>query len=148
MVEVNCETVRIAALALADGEKPLLQVSEIEAHRMSCADCRLEIDSLGAIVRLLDSQKRHRTQEDVWPSIERRLNSDIRRRAHFGSRWLLLIGLVLVAYKIILMVPDRDMGIWFRLIPILLVITVFTYLRENPFRINCELKFEGEGHHE
>jgi hypothetical protein len=42
------------------------------------------------------------------------------------------------------MVPDRDFGFLFKLLPVLLVIAAFSYLRENPFKINTELRLEGE----
>ncbi|CAN5768081.1 hypothetical protein BH20ACI3_BH20ACI3_22280 [soil metagenome] len=41
------------------------------------------------------------------------------------------------------MIPDRHLGLLFKLVPILLVIAAFSYLRENPFKINFELTLEG-----
>jgi len=32
----------------------------------------------------------------------------------------------------------------FKLLPIILVVAAFIYLRENPFKVNAELRFEGE----
>jgi hypothetical protein len=43
------------------------------------------------------------------------------------------------------MVPDRSPGWSFKLVPLLLAVAAFVYLRENPFKINAELRLEGEG---
>ena len=144
MVEVNCENVRIAAMAISDGEQPPLQVHQIETHCVNCADCRAEIEHMRALTGLLNSQMRRRPRANVWPLIERRLNRRSDRSAQLGARVLLLLGSLLFAYKIVLMIPERDVGLLFRLIPILIVIGVFAYVKENPFKINAELKLEGE----
>lgn len=148
MVEVSCENVGIAAMAIADGEKPPLQADQVDAHFVNCANCRLEIEHLRAMTRLLDSQQRHRPRENIWPLVERSLNPTAPAlKARTGSRSFLFLGLLLFGYKLILMLPERDPGIWFRLLPVIFVIAVFTYLKENPFKINCELKLEGERDH-
>lgn len=145
MAEVNCENVRIAAMAIADGEKPPLQADQVEAHFVNCANCRLEIEQLRAMTALLDSQQRHGQRENIWPLVERRLNTTApTSKARLGSRSFLVLGLLLFGYKVILTLPEHDPGIWFRLLPALFVITVFIYFKENPFKINCELKLEGE----
>jgi hypothetical protein len=131
-------------MAIADGEKPQLQIEQIKTHCVNCANCRLEIEHVSAILGSLDFQTRLRPQENIWPLVERHLNRTPARKAQLGARGLLLLGSLLFAYKIILMIPERDLGLWVRLIPVLLVIIVFTYVKENPFKINAELKLEGE----
>jgi hypothetical protein len=145
MDEVNCENVSIAAMAIADGEKPPQRADQIEAHLVNCANCRREIEQLRAVTRLLDSQQRPAPTENIWPLVERRLNvTAANPKPQFDWRVFLFLGLLLFGYKIILMFPERDPGLWFKLIPVLFVIAVFSYLKENPFKINCELKLEGE----
>jgi hypothetical protein len=56
----------------------------------------------------------------------------------------LLLGVLLVGYRIVEMVPERDFGFMFKLVPLLFVIAAFRYLRENPFKIDSELRLEGE----
>jgi hypothetical protein len=53
-----------------------------------------------------------------------------------------MLGLLLLGYKLIEMIPDRDFGLLFKLVPILLTVVVFGYLKENPFKINPELRGE------
>lgn len=148
MAEVSCENVCIAAMAIADGEKPPLQADQVEAHLVNCANCRFEIEHLRAMARLLDSQQRHRPQENIWPLVEQSLNTTTpTSKKQAGSRSFLFLGLLLFGYKLMLTLPERNPGIWFRLLPVIFVIAVFTYLKENPFKINCELKLEGERNH-
>ena len=54
------------------------------------------------------------------------------------------IGLTLLAYKLIEQIPDRNLAMVYKLLPLLLVTAVFFYLKQNPFGINTELKLEGE----
>jgi hypothetical protein len=54
------------------------------------------------------------------------------------------LGVLLLGYRLAEMIPDRDFGLVFKLVPVLLVIAAFSYLRENPFKINTELRLEGE----
>jgi hypothetical protein len=51
--------------------------------------------------------------------------------------------LLLLGYRLVEMIPDRHLGLLFKLVPILLVIAAFSYLRENPFKINSQLTLEG-----
>ena len=43
MADINCESVRVAAMALADGETPPLRSKEIETHLLICDRCSEEI---------------------------------------------------------------------------------------------------------
>jgi len=54
-----------------------------------------------------------------------------------------ILGLLLLGYCLLEIVPNRHLGLLFKLVPILLVIAAFSYLRENPFRINTQLTLEG-----
>lgn len=56
----------------------------------------------------------------------------------------MVLGVLLLGYRIAEMIPDHDFGLVFKFIPVLFVIVAFGYLRENPFKINTELRFEGE----
>ena len=56
----------------------------------------------------------------------------------------MLLGVLLFGYRIVELIPDRDFGLLFKLVPVLFVIATFSYLRENPFKINSDLKLEGE----
>jgi hypothetical protein len=57
---------------------------------------------------------------------------------------LLLFGIPLFGYKVLLLVVQAAPSLWSKLVPVILVIAVFRYLKANPFKINCELTLRGE----
>jgi hypothetical protein len=52
--------------------------------------------------------------------------------------------LILPVYKLFEQIPERQLALAYKLVTLLLVTAVFLYLRQNPFKINTELKLEGE----
>jgi hypothetical protein len=40
------------------------------------------------------------------------------------------------------MLPARDPGMTFKLVPLIIVALLFVFIKENPFRINTELVLE------
>ena len=145
MTKSNCETVCIAAMAMADGYQSELSSRQIEAHLASCAGCRREVGQLRELSTLLDAQQRRQRIENVWNRVEGRL-SDASSARSTSRAWhlFMLLGVLLLGYRIVEMVPDRDFGFLFKLVPVLLVIAAFGYLKENPFKIESELRLEGE----
>lgn len=143
---INCETVCVAAMARVDGVQPPMSSHEIEAHLAHCADCRREIEQLENLSRLLSSRKRSLRSENLWAGIENRLPAPASaRETRPLSPSFILLGLLLVVYRLVEMIPDRGgPGRAFKLVPVLLAVAAFVYLRENPFKINAELRLEGE----
>ncbi len=145
MTKLNCKTVCMAAMAIADGYQSELSSDQIEAHLASCSDCRREVGQLREISSLLDAQERRQRTENVWKQVERRLPDAATARS-ISKAWrpFVLLGALLLGYRIVEMIPDRDLGFLFKLVPVLFVIGAFSYLKENPFKINSELRLEGE----
>lgn len=145
MSKLNCETVCMAAMAMADGYVSELSSDQIEAHLADCSDCRREVGQLRALSSLLDAQERRPRTENVWQLVERRL-PDAAPAQSPSQAWrpFLLLSMLLLGYRIGEMIPDRDFGFLFKLVPVLFVIAAFIYLKENPFKINSELRLEGE----
>jgi hypothetical protein len=77
---------------------------------------------------------------DLWPAIENRIAK--RSNSVIGWRPFALIGLLLVIYKLLEMLPARDLGLAFKLVPLVIVAFLFVLIKENPFRINTELVLE------
>ncbi|MFY9609760.1 MAG: zf-HC2 domain-containing protein [Blastocatellia bacterium] len=145
MKKMNCETVLIAAMAAADGHPATLETAAIEAHLSACSECRGELEALGGVVKLLDSQRRRQSDEDLWGTLEPRLlDQNPRHPASGDVKMWVPIGLILLSYKLIEQIPDRQLALLYKVLPLLLVTAVFLYLKENPFKINAELKLEGE----
>lgn len=145
MSKLNCETICMAAMAMADGYVSELSSDQIEAHLADCSDCRREVAELRALSSLLDAQERRPRTENVWKLVARGLPDASPAQSTSQARYpFMFLGVLLLGYRIVEMIPDRDFGFLFKLIPILFVIAAFSYLRENPFKIDSELRLEGE----
>jgi len=144
MTKVDCESVCRSAMASEDGYVSDLSAEQVEAHLAECSNCRTEVRQLRTLANLLDGQKRRPRTESVWEHVEQHLPEALPTWS--GSRvWraFVVLGLFLFGYRFVEMIPDRHFGILFKLVPILLVIAAFSYLRENPFKINSQLTLEG-----
>lgn len=152
MTEVNCENVCLAAMAMMDGARAPLSAEAIENHLASCAGCREEVAQLRALTESLSAQKRRHYTEDVWPAIGPVIGEGLgdvsgapeKTSSSAGSIAFVILGVLLLSYKLAAMVPQAELGLLFKLVPVLLMIGVFGYLKENPFKINASLRLEGE----
>lgn len=144
MSELNCESVSMAAMAIADGYQPELSSEQIGTHLASCADCSREVGQLQELSSLLDSQERRLRTENLWERIELSLPDAPRSNASAVLPSFMFLGALLLGYRLLELISDRDFSFLFKFVPVLLVIAAFGYLRENPFKINCELRLEGE----
>jgi len=133
---MTCEDVRLAAMALADGEEPALAREVIEVHVAGCMRCQQDLDALTAQARMWRSYSRRSYATDLWPAIETRL-----------GRWrprLAILVLLLVAFRVLEVAPARAAGLWFPLLAIVAAGVVFALLQQNPFTINTELRLDAE----
>jgi len=147
MTELNCENVCLAVMATMDGTRSPLPAEIIENHLLSCPGCRAEVKELKELAGLLAAQERRQHAADVWPTISERLAGladSGPHKAGAAARAFVILGVLLLSYKFAEMIPDADLGLLFKLVPVLLVIAVFSYLKENPFKINASLRLEGE----
>jgi anti-sigma factor RsiW len=120
-----CETVRLSAMAIGDGEVPPLPAGEVRAHLCGCEACRQEVMRMDEARDILVPVRRRTLEADLWPGIEGRLRS---RRGVFIPFLLLLVG-----YRILEVLPDLDLGVALKIFPLLLAVSLFALIRENPF---------------
>ena len=144
MSKLNCESVSMAAMAIADGYQPELSSEQIGTHLENCAVCRREIKQLQELSSLLTTQQRRLRTDNLWGRIERRLVGARSTRTSTALPSFIFLGALLLGYRLVELIPDRDFSFFFKFVPVLLVIAAFGYLRENPFEINSELRLEGE----
>lgn len=146
MSELKCESVCMAAMAMADGYEPTLSRDKIESHLAGCAGCRGEVGQLRAVMKLLDAQERGPRTEQVWNGVNDRLGErrQLTNGHSFGWSPFLLMGSLLLCFKVVELAPRWNAGMLFRLLPVLIAATVFVYIRENPFKVSRELKMEGD----
>jgi hypothetical protein len=137
MQKLNCEDVLRAQMAAADGEEPGFSKDLLAAHVAGCANCHHELEQLQALDQMLAGHTLSEPRVDLWPAIENRIT----KRA-IAWRPFALIGLLLVIYKLLEMLPARDPGMAIKLVPLVIVVLLFVLIKENPFRINTELVLE------
>jgi predicted anti-sigma-YlaC factor YlaD len=141
MNQVSCESVRLAAMAVADDEKPLIPAPDVELHLAQCDRCRGDVELLKAFIELLNGQRRRERAESVWERVAESLrHSDKARTAPDHWPWFLLLGLLLAGYRVIVAMSDWEPNILIKLATVLLAVAVFVFLRENPFKVNPGLQ--------
>ncbi len=140
----ECEETIFSVMAEMDGETPILSPEQTARHITGCERCRAEIECQKAAVNLLQRQERQITSAiDLWLEVEKRIcDQPISERVR-ARYFFFLLGAILVIYKLFEMIPTQDWGFWFKLAPLAFVAALFYFFRENPFKINTELKLEG-----
>ena len=135
--ELTCENVLMAQMAAADDEETEFSKEELIAHIAGCRNCQHELKQMQSLDHVLAGHAISEPRVDLWPVLENRI-----ARRTFGWQPFTLVGLLLVIYKLLEMLPVRDPGIAFKLVPLVTVILLFVLIRENPFRIDTELVLE------
>ncbi len=139
----ECEKTLLSVMAEMDGEAPILSPEQTARHVTGCERCRTEIERQIAVVNLLQRQQRQtRGAIDLWLEIEIRIPDKPVSEAVRGRYFFFLLGAILVIYKLFEMIPAQDFGFWFKLAPLAIIASLFYFFRENPFKINTELKLE------
>ena len=135
MKELSCEDVLMAQMAAAGGEA---NEEQFAAHIAGCANCQHELKQLQTLDHLLAGHAFSESNLDLWPAVEK----GIAKRSTLSWRPFALIGLLLVVHKLLEMLPAQDLGMTFKLVPLVIVGLLFGFIKENPFRINTELVLE------
>jgi len=139
----ECKATVFSVMAEIDGETPILSPEQTARHVTGCERCRAEIERQKAAVNLLQRQQRQTADVgDLWPEVEKRIRDKPISRSVRGRYFFFLLGAILVIYKLLEMIPAQDLGFWFKLAPLIFVTALFYFFRENPFKINTELKLE------
>jgi predicted anti-sigma-YlaC factor YlaD len=138
MNKENCEEIQIALMAVFDGETTDFSPEQLNAHLSGCANCRQEIDAMRNTFALLKNDERREQNVDLWSSIEPRIEA----KARTNWKPFVVLGVFLIVYKLTEMLPETDFGFVFKLVPIVFVVALFAFLKENPFKINTELILE------
>jgi predicted anti-sigma-YlaC factor YlaD len=136
----NCETIRQAAMALADGETAPLSAEQVQAHLAGCAECRRAVEEMQSLARVLDAQSHQPQAADLWPGIQGRIAvcaADSRSLNPAGM--LAVLALVLLLVRGIVLTTAEPLEWAVRFIALLFVGGWFVLLRENPFAIHPQL---------
>jgi predicted anti-sigma-YlaC factor YlaD len=142
MKDMNCEDILIQKSALIDGEKSEFSDEQINAHLADCESCRRQIEEMENTIILLKRQTRREQDADLWSAIEKQIITHSETISLLKWQPFVLAGVFLVIYKLLEMIPERDLGWSLRLMPLVLIAVLFGFLKENPFKINSELILE------
>lgn len=139
MKTMSCEKVLMAMMAAADGESAQLSPEEIQVHLSACENCRDEAVRMQQVSDMFREATRRESTIDLWPSINSRLDQQPPR---IGWQPYAIVGVLLLAYKLVEMLPKADPGWAIKLVPLIVFGAFLVFVRENPFRINTELVLE------
>ncbi len=108
-----CEKVRAQLGRLVDNELAPEARAEVEAHVRSCAVCELELESLRDLASALSDSGTVRVPNNLWASIERRLESQAGGAAvsHHARHWKLMRKPWALAASIVLAVGLGLLGL-------------------------------------
>lgn len=137
---MNCENALMAKMAEFDGETTEFSAEQINSHLAVCENCRSEFRQMQNINYLFEKQTRRGQDADLWFEIENRIGAQT--ASQISLKPFVLLGLILVTYKLLEMLPARDFGLAFKIVPLIFVIALFVFIKENPFKINAELALE------
>ncbi|MGC2238618.1 MAG: hypothetical protein WA584_20860 [Pyrinomonadaceae bacterium] len=138
MNKENCEDILMALAAVFDGEKTDFPPEQLKEHTSGCESCRREIEQMQNTFTLLKRQERRVQNADLWSAIEPQIEAE--RKTNWQP--LAFLTVFMVVYKLLEMLPERDFGLAFKIVPLVFVIVLFVFLKENPFKINTELILE------
>lgn len=144
--EPTCESVLIAAMAMADGETPPIAPELVAAHLSGCASCRVDASALDATRALLDRCQRQPASGDLWPAVSRRIGAgETPAPSSDRAVWatFLALALSLVGARVLL-AATPDFPIAIKLIAVALAVATFAVVRENPFKIDTGLRLGQE----
>lgn len=140
MNEMNCEDRLMAKMAELDGEKTETSVEAANAHLSVCENCRAEFEQMRNVGNALKRQTRREHEADLWSAIEARIGAST--ASPINWKLFALLGAALVACKLLEHLPAQDLGLAFKIVPLVCAAALFVFLKENPFKINAELGLE------
>lgn len=83
--------------AYLDGETTVQESEQVQAHLLSCPDCRAELDHLTNTQSLTAEAPRMTAPPELLETLERQLASARGKRRPSGNRWFLRSGLATAA---------------------------------------------------
>jgi hypothetical protein len=139
MNKPSCEEMQMAAMAIEEGQVPEIPGPLVREHLNQCAACRDAAAAMSSTLATLARQTRRRHPADLWPAIQ----GEVAPRPA-GAWPYVVLSVLLVVYKLIELVPDRQWSAAIQIVPVLIGFGLFRILRQSPFQIATELRLEGE----
>jgi hypothetical protein len=144
MSEIKCETVILSAMAEFDGEEQAFSSEQSKTHLAVCENCRREIEEMQTTIGLLETQTRREQTADLWQLIEKRIEPLPKEATQLSWKFFALLAGFLVAFRLLEMLPAEEFNFFFKFVPLVFVVALFGFLKENPFKINTQLTLEND----
>jgi hypothetical protein len=142
----ECEQIRMAVMAHADGESPGIPLDQVELHLSRCADCRREVEAMKSLSPLFAAQSRRHQTAQLWPRIAPGLAVANSASAEPDSAGLFVVlGLILLACQAALFFVAPSLSPWVKAAAILAIAGLLAFRRMNPFVIEPELALSKKG---
>lgn len=138
MNETNCENILMAKMAELDGEKTEISAEMMNSHLSVCENCRSEFKQIQKVGDLFNGQTRRESNPDLWSAIEKQIGA----KKSLGFAPFIFLGGFLIVYKLLEMLPEQSFGLAFKIVPLIIIVALFVFIKENPFKINTELSLE------
>ena len=140
MTQTDCETIRQAAMALADGETAPLSAEQVKAHLAGCPACGRAVEELQSLTRRLDSQSRQRQPVDLWSRVQGPIaGRTVACRPLNSAGMLVALVLALLCVHGIVLGTAEPLAWVARCVALVFLGGWFFLLRENPFAIQSRL---------
>src|SRR5687767_11788329 len=110
MNKKNCEDLLMAMMAQLDGEENEF-AEQAAFHLAECENCRKEFEQMQILDNLFKRQSRREQGADLWSVIEPRIEP--KRQTNWQP--FLFLGIFLVGYKLLELLPEDEFGLWFKL---------------------------------
>jgi hypothetical protein len=142
----ECEQIRMAVMARADGESPVVPADQIERHLAGCADCRREAGAMQLLPPLFAAQARRHQTAQLWLRIAPGLAAAKSASAEPDSAGTYIaLGLMLTACQATLFFVAPAISPWIKAAAVLAIAALLALRRMNPFVIEPELALSKKG---
>lgn len=111
----ECERVRMALMALVDGEADANSAPERQ-HVSTCESCRRWLEDLESIASRFRGLQYHDAEKDLWPNVEHQIRQSQQRLAL--SRRLWPVGAVVLAWRAVQLFVDLPVPLAHQLVPL------------------------------
>lgn len=138
MNETNCENILMAKMAELEGEKTEISAENVNLHFSICENCRNEFAQMQNIGDLFKAQTRHEANPNLWSAID----EQITEKKSLSAKPFVFLGIFLLVYRLLELLSEGGFSLAIKMIPVIFIIALFVFIKENPFKINTELILE------
>ena len=127
----TCESVRIALMALFDGESDS-RSADHEQHLLACSSCRRWLDDMQSMAGKLQVLSYQNAPVDLWSAVDQKI-----RQPKQGSlpRGLWLIGAIVLVWRAIQLFVDLPIPLLHPLVPLAALVLTVWLLAQDPLAI-------------